>query len=81
MTFVKKFLGWIDFARGSKTKVMGAFTLLAVLSNLIWPEAGFTAEGLWDYAALLLDQGEILGGIIGTVYGATMKIARKVTAS
>lgn len=65
----------MDFAKGSKTKVMAVFTAVAVFVNMAF---GVTVDGeaLTTAFYQLIDQGEVIAGAIGVVYGIIMKVVR-----
>lgn len=71
---VTKILDLLDFAKGYKTKVSGAFLLIVLLLNYFGYEADKDTieEGFWS----IFDQLDVIVGAIGVIYGLAMKAIR-----
>lgn len=77
MNTFQKIIGLLDFAKGNKTNVMATFTVISLLWNISF-NTGIDAETLSGIFFQLIEQGEIIAGAAGIVYGLFMKLFRYV---
>lgn len=75
---MKDLLRKIDLLKGYKTKIGILIISIVTIYNIIFNES-INAQTVSGLIGQLLDQAEVIVGVIVTVYGLVMKITRMFT--